>query len=368
MITGSVTAPLLVLHVFDLAKFIDNADIAARVGSFTMRGIVTAVIVLGSVFPAQLASRDRAEAQPERYQTSQGQTMIVVRGPVSAIMGSPPAERGRQPASDSAAEPQHTVNIRRSFAISATEITNAQFRRFLEANPEAQRRYAYYGAPERMAEVLQQFSPDADSPAIAVTWYEAAMYCNWLSAQEGLPASQWVYPAGTLRDGMHMPADYLQRVGYRLPTEPEWEFAARAGTMTARFFGDTDVRLGDYAWFARHPPRSRKDPVDPTDPQRAARVGLLKPNPLGLLDVYGNVWEWTQDRVSRFQTAEVTDDREDPVLIVTDKDARTRRGGAFPYGAAFARSAARGTVNSLPTQRRDNVGFRIAKTIAPTTP
>jgi formylglycine-generating enzyme required for sulfatase activity len=332
-----------------------------------MRGMVIAFVFLGSVVSAQPGSRDRAEVQPDRYQTSQGQTMIVVPGPVSAIMGSPPTERGRQPASDSAAEPQHTVNIRRSFAISATEITNAQFRRFLEANPEAQRRHAYDGAPERMAEVLQQFSPDADSPAIAVTWYEAAMYCNWLSAQEGLSVSQWVYPAGILGDGMQMPADYLHRLGYRLPTEAEWEFAARAGTTTSRFFGDTEDRLGDYAWFARHPPRTRDDPVDPTDPQRAGRVGLLKPNPLGLFDVYGNVWEWTQDRVSRFQTADVTDDREDPVLIVTDKDARTRRGGAFPYGAAFARSAARGTVNSLPTNRRDNVGFRIAKTIAQTT-
>ena len=289
--------------------------------------------------------------------------MIVIRGPVSVTMGSPSTERGRQPASDSAAEPQHAVTIRRSFAISATEITNAQFRRFLQANADAQQRYAYAGAPERMAEVLKEFSPDEDSPAIAVTWYEAAMYCNWVSQQEGLPASEWVYPTGVLRDGVELPADYLKRHGYRLPTEPEWEYATRAGTTTSRFFGESEERLGEYAWFARHPPRTKDDPVDPSDPQRTARVGRLKPNPLGLFDVYGNVWEWTQDRVVRYQTADLNDDHEDDVLRVSDSDARTRRGGAFPYGAAFARSAARGTVNSLPTNRRDNVGFRIARTV-----
>ena len=119
-----------------------------------------------------------------------------------------------------------------------------------------------------MADVLKRFSPDDDGPAIAVTWYEAAMYCNWLSEKEGLPRSERVYPSG------HM-----------------------------------------------------------------------------------------QDRVERFQTAAVDRDDEDSELQVLDRDARTRRGGAFPYGAAFARSAARGTVTSLPTNRRDNVGFRIARTV-----
>jgi formylglycine-generating enzyme required for sulfatase activity len=149
----------------------------------------------------------------------------------------------------------------------------------------------------------------------------------------------------------------------RLPTEPEWEFSTRAGTTTSRFFGTSDEQLGEYAWFSRNPPRARGQAPDPGDPQRTSRVALLKPNPFGLFDVYGNVWEWTQDRVERFQTAEVTEDVEDTVLQVFDRDARTRRGGAFPYEAAMARSAARGTVGSLPTNRRDNVGFRIARTI-----
>jgi len=292
-----------------------------------------------------------------------GHTMVVVKGPVSVRMGSPASEIGRLPGPDSAAEPLHTVAIPRSFAISTTEVTVAQFQRFLDANPEAKRAHAFEGAPDRMADVHRRFSPGDDNPAIAMTWYEAAMYCNWLSAREGLPPSEWVYPAGLLRDGFDMPANYLQRRGYRLPTEAEWEYAARAGTATSRFFGDADGALGEYAVFARHPQRTKDDPVDPTDPQRTERVGSLKPNPLGLFDIYGNVWEWTQDRVERFQTPAVTDDREDTVLRVSDGDARTRRGGAFSYGTAFARSASRGPVTSLPTNRRDNLGFRIARTI-----
>jgi formylglycine-generating enzyme required for sulfatase activity len=290
-----------------------------------------------------------------------GHAMVVIEGPMPVRMGS----LEKLPAPDSAAEPLHTVTIPRSFAISTTEVTVAQFRRFLDANPDVKSGYRFADAPDRMAEVQRRFSPDDDSPAIAMTWYEAAMYCNWLSALDRLPPSEWVYPAGVLRDGFDMPANYLARRGYRLPTEPEWEYAARAGTTTARFFGDSDDALGEYAVFARHPPRGKDDPVDPTDPQRTQHVGSLKPNPLGLFDVYGNVWEWTQDRVERFQTAAVTEDREDPVLRVSDRDARTRRGGAYAYGAAFARSASRGPVTSLPTNRRDNLGFRVARTVLP---
>jgi formylglycine-generating enzyme required for sulfatase activity len=297
------------------------------------------------------------------YVTAEGQTMSVISPPSSVRMGSPSDEAGRQPAPDSPAEPLHDVSSPREFAIATTELTVAEFRRFLGANAEVKRGYQYPNAPTRMAEILARFSPSADSPAIAVTWYEAAMYCNWLSAREGFPESEWVYPAGILRAGMRLPADYLRRSGYRLPTEAEWELAARAGTRASRFFGSSSELLGDYAWFSRNPPRARNDPVDPTDPQQTAPVASLRPNDFGLFDVYGNVWEWTQDRVERHQTGQLRHDREDSVLVVRDEDARIRRGGAFPYGAAFARSAARGTVNSLPTNRRDNVGFRIARTV-----
>lgn len=103
--------------------------------------------------------------------------------------------------------------------------------------------------------------------------------------------------------------------------------------------------------------------MDPNDPQRTAPVGRLKPNPFGLFDIYGNVWEWTQSRLLPYPTIGVHEDVEDDVLIVSDSAARGRRGGGFSYGRAMMRSAARGTVTAFPYLRRDNVGFRVARTI-----
>jgi formylglycine-generating enzyme required for sulfatase activity len=291
--------------------------------------------------------------------------MVVISGPVEFLMGSPVGEEGRVPAADSPDEALHTTRIPRSYAMAIHEVTVAQFHRFLDAHPEVRRRHAYPDDASRMGQIMRQFSPDANGPQIAVTWYEAAMFCNWLSEREGIPQSEWVYPSRmeAIEHGMHMPEDYLRRIGYRLPTEAEWEYAARAGTTTSRFFGDSDSLLGEFAWYSRNPPRRKDDPVDPNDPQRTSPVGRLKPNPLGLYDVYGNVWEWTQSRVLSYPSGGVQVDVEDDMLVISDSVARVRRGGGFPYEAAMMRSAARGTVNALPFQRRDNVGFRVARTI-----
>jgi formylglycine-generating enzyme required for sulfatase activity len=291
-------------------------------------------------------------AQPNTHE------FVTVTGPVEFTMGSPASERGRTPD-----EVQRRIRIPRSFAIATKETTVAQFKRFLDANPEVKARHAYPNNAGQMAEVMQRFSPDDESPQIAVTWYEAAQYCNWLSEEAGLPQPDWVYPVD-IRSGMSMPANYLHRIGFRLPTEAEWEYAARAGTTTARFFGDAEDRLGDYAWYSRNPPRKRDDPIDPNDPTRTRHVGTLKPNPLGLYDVYGNVWEWLHDRRREFAASDtIAQDREDPVLTVDDQQARTRRGGSFAYGASTMRSAHRGDVTYFPQQRRDNVGFRVARTV-----
>jgi len=334
-----------------------------------IRTVLTTFLILPGCTGASRVDNlptDRAGRSPnDRLAGPEGLTMIVIRGPVQFRMGSPESEVGRNPASDSPDEAQHTARIPRSYAISTHEVTVAQFRRFLEAHPEVRSGHAYTDDPTRMDQVMRRFSPDPNGPQIAVTWYEAAMFCNWLSQRDGLPQSEWVYPSRMeeIRHGMRMPADYLRRIGYRLPTEAEWEYAARGGTTTARFFGDSIALLGEYAWYSRNPPRRKSDPVDPTDPQRTSPVGRLRPNPFGLFDVYGNVWEWTQSRVLPYPAGGVRDDVEDEVLIVSDSAARARRGGAFPYEAAMMRSAARGTVSAFPFLRRDNVGFRVVRTI-----
>jgi len=289
--------------------------------------------------------------------------MSIFQGPLTFNMGSPEFEPGRVFASDSPDETIHQVRIPRSFAISNKEVTVEQWQRFLDANPDIKARFVYADNPARMSEVLRTFSPDSNGPQIAVTWYEAAMYCNWLSQQEGIPESEWVYPMlSQIKDGMQMPAAYLLRTGYRLPNEAEWEYSARAGAVTSRFYGNSEELLQQYAWYSKNPPRKKSDQVDPNDPQRTLPVGRLKPNDFGLFDMLGNVWEWCQDRMQAYPAGSKVDDREDSVRIVSDKESRVRRGGAFSYEAAAQRSASRGSRNAFPYLRRDNVGFRVART------
>jgi len=147
-------------------------------------------------------------------------------------------------------------------------------------------------------------------------------------------------------------------------TEAEWEFASRAGALTSRFYGSSAEMLQEYAVYSKNPPRRRGDPNDPNDPQRTLRVGQLKPNDLGLFDVYGNVWEWGHDRRLEYPTdGTVSEDVEDHILTVNNQQLRLRRGGSFTYEALFQRSAHRGSMDGYAAQeRRDSVGFRIGRT------
>lgn len=285
------------------------------------------------------------------YEGPNGHRMVVIPAG-EFVMGSPVTERGR-----SAAERQHRVRIPRAYAIATTEVTNDQFARFLAAVPDYGARWrnataARFGDPPRFAE----FSRTSDSPQVGVSWYDAGRYCNWLSELAGLPRDQWVYPDSIDPSrGLMLPANYLQRTGYRLPTEAEWEYAARAGTRTAWHFGDDRQLLPAYGWFDENTKRERMYPV-----------AQRKPNQWGLFDMLGNVWEWTLDRRQSYPFSErVIEDVEDSVVNVSNDVARTRRGGSFAYEWFTLRSAHRGDSTYLPHQTRDNVGFRVARTMSP---
>ena len=275
--------------------------------------------------------------------------MVIVRGG-DFMMGSPLSEGGR-----SEEEILHRVKIPRTYAIATTEVTNEQFGRFLAAVPDYDARWrvataARFGNPPR----FKTFSRTPDSPQVGVSWYDAARYCNWLSQIAGIPKSQWVYPEDIdSAKGLELPGNYLHRTGYRLPTEAEWEYAARAGSKTSWHFGDEQTLLPRYAWYDGNAHRERTYPV-----------ARLLPNQWGLFDMLGNVWEWTMDRRQKYRADEdITEDIEDSFLSVSNDVARTRRGGSFAYEWFTTRSAHRGDTTYFPHQTRDNVGFRVARTV-----
>jgi formylglycine-generating enzyme required for sulfatase activity len=275
------------------------------------------------------------------YVNGQGQTFAVIDGPVEVRMGSSPADPERIGAN----EHPRRVTIPRRFAIADREVSIIQFQRFLKTHTE----------PRLMPSpgILNRFSPDPDGPWIGANWYAAAEYCNWLSEQEGIPRDQWCYePAegGAYVERMTIPADVLLRTGYRLPTEAEWEFACRAGTITSRYYGITTELLAHYAWYLAN------------SNERARSCGRLLPNDLGLFDTLGNALEWMNDRLdaqrpwARGKYSDLINESEH----VLEKQPRLLLGGSFANPPAGIRAP--GRRGNAPSLRDTSYGFRLART------
>jgi formylglycine-generating enzyme required for sulfatase activity len=285
----------------------------------------------------QALATGRVEGRRQWYVTKQGQTFVVIPGSAEFIMGSPRTEAGRESGAEGWVEMPHRRQIGRPFALAAKEVTVAQFLSF-------RRNHAYN----------KQYAPSGEHPVNVVSWYDAAAYCNWLSGQEGIPEEEWCYEPnakGDYAEGMRPKAGYLGRTGYRLPTEAEWEYACRAGALTARPYGETDELLGKYAWYATN--SQTKEMLAP---------GQFKPNDWGFLDLLGNALEWVQDPVfyyPRSKYGRPIEDKEDTGYL-SERPSRVLRGGAFTYRPVYVRSAVR--LWNAPAYRDSYVGFRPART------
>jgi formylglycine-generating enzyme required for sulfatase activity len=195
--------------------------------------------------------------------------------------------------------PVHTVRLSKPFYLGIHEVTQGQWEAVMGNNPS-------------------QFKGDANRPVEMVSWEEVQQFIDKLNTREG----------GTQ---------------YRLPTEAEWEYAARAGSTTAYSFGDDSSQLGKYAWFEGNAGKT-------THP-----VGTLQPNAWGLYDMHGNVWEWVQDWYGKY-TAEPVTDPQGPA----SGSLRVYRGGSWLIGARSCRSASR--YNGAPGYRYVSLGFRLLRT------
>ena len=160
--------------------------------------------------------------------------------------------------------------------------------------------------------------PSDDCAAGALSWFDAARFCNWLSQHEGIPEDQWCFPK-EIGPGMVLPADALERSGYRLPTEAEWEYLCRAGATTIWPFGLSGSRLEDYAWTLDDAGRVMHPP------------GLKPPNDAGMFDLLGNASEWCIGLVDLNRDANLFRTGKDSLLFTGTAEGIgiDSRGGSF---------------------------------------
>ncbi len=189
---------------------------------------------------------------------------------------------------------KHEVELTNGFWMSKTPVTQEQYESVIGENPS-------------------RFQ-EPDWPVDRVTWHEAVEFTAKLSEREGL--------------------------NYRLPTEAEWEFAARAGSSTEYFFGDDAAVLNEYAWYRNN---SRGE---------TQRVAQKRANALGLYDIYGNVWEWCLDWHGEYREGPLTD----PTGPRTGRH-RVLRGGSWRNRASSCRSAER--LGYSPDVRQNMFGVRV---------
>jgi len=282
--------------------------------------------------------KDVVGNSPARITTKNGIKLLIVAGGTYQA-GTDRREQGRRPN-----EGSHKVTLARPFYMGEREITNAQFRQF---------------RPSHNSGAIGNVSLDLDKqPVVRVTWDDAAEFCNWLSAQEGLPPAY----SGGGEGGFQLIVPVTN--GYRLPTEAEWEFVARTASTgkllkypwgkdlpvvsgTGNFAGSEAFSLLGMAI------EGHKDEFP-----AAAAPALFPPNALGFYDLAGNVSEWVNDRYLSFiASTPVTDP-----LGPTDSKGHAYRGSNW---RTVHTTELRFPWREGGNEATDVIGFRVARYVAP---
>ncbi len=262
------------------------------------------------------------------------QVLVDVGAGATFTMGSPASELGR-----GADESAHEVTLTRSFYISAIEAGQALYAELTGRRP------SYFVGDFR--------------PVEQVTWYDALALCNLLSVRDGLDPAYEITGQRLDGEGHIIAARVAWNAaanGWRLPTEAEWEYACRAGTTTAlpdgnltRMRCELDPILDAAGWYCGN--------ADQGTGPRTQDSARKAPNPLGLYDMHGNVWEWCWDRYGEYPAGPVTDPTGPEGGLW---EQRVRRGGSWYYYARDCRSAARDPY--WPGSADNTSGFRIVRT------
>lgn len=279
-------------------------------------------------------------------------------GPIMVVVpaGSHPIGSAQdQPGHESREAPVHLVNFSRPFALARTETTVADFRLFVAATgyvsdaESAGLSWIYDVTTDRLSEKnavnwRHDFRGDPAASVLPVThvsWRDATAYAEWLASNTGQP--------------------------YRLPSEAEFEYANRAGSQTAYWWGagPPRLRLANLAGENDRATNGRRWPVPFPDYGDGywgtAPVASFPPNPFGLYDTTGNVWEWTRDCYNDSYEGAPTDGS---AWLTGDCSRRILRGGSWSFQPRFVRSAYR--MRHLMMDRAYYLGFRVARSLVDT--
>ncbi|NLI07900.1 MAG: formylglycine-generating enzyme family protein [Thermotogaceae bacterium] len=228
-------------------------------------------------------------------------------------------------------KPVHQVTLTYDFYIGKYETTFDEYDAFCETTGRSKPKDEGWGRGSR--------------PVIKVSWNDAIAYCNWLSEKEKIPKAYDDKGNFLDKDGM-ITTDPSKVVGYRLPTEAEWEYAARGGNKSKGYKYAGSDTIDEVAWYTSN------------SGGKTQEVGKKAPNELGIYDMSGNVWEWCSDWYDSGYYAK------SPTTNPYNSTAgsyRVLRGGGCYYIATYARVARR--FHGSPTGTGSDLGFRITRTV-----